>query len=447
MIADVRLEEKRNKARTGIINSSERDNIIFLRQGETINITVTEKVSGNLSFFVKPYAGGDPVTTFSNIGTLSYTAPRDGMLGISSGYAGVYQAIITFANRVPYVVNLSADISEPIRIQDVENVIINGNGYKINLGTQITYTSSGNIRTAPYTYKSGDLVDQVFVSKTKPLINTSSGVERTYFPNVALWMLSGNAYDTAIELVPNETTAEVNSTENSYTYDASNNCFVVNCATAGTLYLASELSVGLILSNVKNAQVNNLTVMFAHGDNFYSKNSTVRFTNCKALFSTSSTGFKSETDKSVEYDHCEAVQNRRDGFSGNGATNYIIYNSRGAYNHDDGISNHGDLAYGQEEYFIIENCRLEGNSKAGIASPVYGSSGIVAGNICKDNLMFGIEVATNSTYPVTEPQYIKGNLLLNNATGIYNESYTTVYEYQNLFSGNTTDKVGSFISL
>lgn len=277
-----------------------------------------------------------------------------------------------------------------------------------NCGEELTFTADAvtGLSVSPYECVDGDIMDQVFVSKTLDIQDSTN--TRSVGYNVNLWSI-GTDVASDIKFTPVLTLDECSAAENTWFYDGTN--IYVNAA-EGTYVLSAGKYAGITIKDVSDLALEDVEVNFARTSGIVLERcNNARITDCGSNYSGLNQGFNVAYVNGV-FDNCYAHRNRNDGFNLHYWGNTIFNNCHAYYNYDDGISHHegctGSINGG---YFF-------GNGKGGV-SPAHGAevdcyNVISVGNamgfyyVCDDDVTLGLGkrvrmvgcVAKDNTYGI-----------------------------------------------
>lgn len=319
------------------------------------------------------------------------------------------------------VITFNANSSTPIEI--TENTKIYGNGYELNLGTPLNGTRVGNIITVEYTPTEGSHFHNAFVSRTEGLTIETS---RPYY-NVTIWAFNDNKYE-AIRLTPYLTQAEVETNDNSFTYD--DGIITIHSANYKEFVLASEEQCGISINADVHVEIHDLKVLFARGDCVDVNAGHVRIYNCEFGYSTTANGL-AVARADCDTIGCKAYYNRNDGFNYHYSGHSTLIECEGYNNLDDGVSHHENCT------FEINGGMWMNNGKGGVASPTYGAKGRISNVVCYNNT-YGIYAIADDAQG--EPAFVNGAVLKGNTSGIYCGNYR-LNVFNSTLTGNKTPNV------
>lgn len=311
----------------------------------------------------------------------------------------------------------------PIEIN--ENTKIFGNGYELNLGTELTGTREGNIVTVEYVPGADTHFYKTFVDRSEELLIETT---RPYY-NVTIWAFNGNKYE-AIRLTPYLTLEEVMANENSFTY--ADGIITINSANYTRFVLAGEDDYGIGVTANVSVEIHDLKILFARNNCLKINSGHVNAYNCEFGYATAANGMAVQNADCNTFG-CKAYYNRNDGFNYHYTGHSTVIECEGYNNFDDGISHHEDFT------FEINGGVWFNNGKAGIASPTYGSNGRISSVICHSNY-YGIYADAEENQG--EQVFITGAVISNNEKGIHSRNYT-LNVFNSTFADNSENVVKS----
>lgn len=328
------------------------------------------------------------------------------------GHAYIEEKVIVFdSNR-----------TTPIEIN--ENTKILGNGYELNLGTELTGTRAGNIVTVEYVPEEDTHFYKAFVDQTEELLIETS---RPYY-NVTIWAFNGNKYE-SVRLTPYLTLEEVTANENSFTY--ADGIITINSANYTRFVLAGEDDYGIGVTANVSVEIHDLKILFARNNCLKVISGHINAYNCEFGYATAANGLSVQNADCNTFG-CKAYYNRNDGFNYHYTGHSTVIECEGYNNFDDGISHHEDST------FEINGGVWFNNGKAGIASPTYGSTGRVSNVMCHSNY-YGIYADAEEQQ--SEPVFINGAVITNNKKGIHSRNYTL-----NVFNSTVADNSADVVT-
>ena len=305
------------------------------------------------------------------------------------------------SNESANVIELNNDINIPMTYN---SSIIKGNGHAIDLGIKLTGSTAG-IQNINFEYSSGDLLDRCFVSKTTPLMDTSSQRSNGYY--VTMWDDENNKLTPTLNDTPNE---------NEFTYDGTK--FIINSSRTAFILNSLTEEYGAIFNN---CTVYNLKILHACKSCAYT-NTDSNFYDCEFGFSSLGEGLELN-NANADVHNCDAYYNRNDGFNIHATSkpsNTIFINCNAYNNFDDGISHHDN------SNFSIIGGEYFNNNKGGISSPTYGANGFISGCYTHDN-QYGILCTRNEDNESPILSTLLNNCIIeNNNVGISTSRYRII---------------------
>lgn len=319
------------------------------------------------------------------------------------------------------IISFDANSSTPIEI--TENTKIFGNGYELNLGTELEGTRNSNIVTVEYTPATGSHFHKTFVDRTEELLIETS---RPYY-NVTIWAFNGNKYE-AIRLTPYYTLSEVMENDNSFTYI--DGVITINSAKYTRFVLAGEDDHGIGVTANVHVEIYDLKILFARTDCVKVNAGKVHLNNCEFGFATASNGL-AVRNADCSAISCKAYYNRNDGFNYHYSGHSSLIECEGYNNFDDGVSHHENCT------FEINGGLWNNNGKGGVASPTYGAKGRISNVICCNNY-YGIYADAEEEQG--EVMYINGAVIKGNTKGVHSNNYKLTV-FNSHFSENGSNVV------
>lgn len=320
------------------------------------------------------------------------------------------------------IIVFNSNRTTPIEV--TENTKIFGNGYELNLGTELIGTRDENIVTVEYVPEEDTHFYKTFVSQSEELLVETS---RPYY-NVTIWAFSGNKYE-AVRLTPYLTLEEVKENENSFTY--ADGIITINSANYTRFVLAGEDDYGISVTANVSVEIHDLKILFARSNCVRVTSGHVKAYNCEFGYATAANGLAVQNADCNTFG-CKAYYNRNDGFNYHYTGHSTVIECEGYNNFDDGISHHDDST------FEINGGVWCNNGKAGIASPTYGSTGRISNVICHSNY-YGIYAYAEETQGGTV--FVNGAVISNNEKGIHSRNYTL-----NVFNSTLADNSENVIT-
>ena len=300
----------------------------------------------------------------------------------------------------------------------------------IDYTTTITpITGSSGVKEVAFSSIESDAIYKVFVSKELQISQTGNATAYT----VNLW-----SFDGLTLMIPKETLAEVQSTENTWTYDGSK--IYVNGTGSDYKLVNSYEDNGAYFSNIQELTLENINVRYSGYNNCKIENcNNIKVIGCDFSNSGRQHGMTIDNSNGT-IEKCTAFRNCYDGFNIHNKGNTVFIDCESGYNRDDGLSHH-DGATG-----TVIGGKYHHNYKGGI-SPTYDAKVDIYNALCSSN-GYGIYYST-----VSEPTecIISGcSLVGNNAYGLrvvgYNiTSIGTIYADNN--SNSKADGGGSIYNL
>ena len=321
----------------------------------------------------------------------------------------------------------------PISISDRKKVHLIGaldGTTVIDYTTTITpITGSSGVKEVAFSSIESDAIYKVFVSKELQISQTGNATAYT----VNLW-----SFDGLTLMIPKETLAEVQSTENTWTYDGSK--IYVNGTGSDYKLVNSYEDNGAYFSNIQELTLENINVRYSGYNNCKIENcNNIKVIGCDFSNSGRQHGMTIDNSNGT-IEKCTAFRNCYDGFNIHNKGNTVFIDCESGYNRDDGLSHH-DGSTG-----TVIGGKYHHNYKGGI-SPTYDAKVDIYNALCSSN-GYGIYYST-----VSEPTecIISGcSLVGNNAYGLrvvgYNiTSIGTIYADNN--SNSKADGGGSIYNL
>ena len=300
----------------------------------------------------------------------------------------------------------------------------------IDYTTTITpITGSSGVKEVAFSSIESDAIYKVFVSKELQISQTGNATAYT----VNLW-----SFDGLTLMIPKETLAEVQSTENTWTYDGSK--IYVNGTGSDYKLVNSYEDNGAYFSNIQELTLENINVRYSGYNNCKIENcNNIKVIGCDFSNSGRQHGMTIDNSNGT-IEKCTAFRNCYDGFNIHNKGNTVFIDCEPGYNRDDGLSHH-DGSTG-----TVIGGKYHHNYKGGI-SPTYDAKVDIYNALCSSN-GYGIYYST-----VSEPTecIISGcSLVGNNAYGLrvvgYNiTSIGTIYADNN--SNSKADGGGSIYNL
>lgn len=337
------------------------------------------------------------------------------------------------SNLSDTIVVASGRYQAPISISDRKKLHLIGavdGTTVIDYTTTITPTTgSSGVKEVAFSSTESDAIYKVFVSKELQISQTGNATAYT----VNLW-----SFDGLTLMIPKETLAEVQSTENTWTYDGSK--IYVNGAGSDYKLVNSYEDNGAYFSNIQELTLENINVRYAGYNNCKIENcNKIKVIGCD--FSNAGIQHGMAIDNSNgTIEKCTAFRNCYDGFNIHNKGNTVFIDCESGYNRDDGMSHH-DGSTG-----TVIGGKYHHNHKGGI-SPVYDAKVDIYNALCSYN-GYGIYYSTVSES--TECIISGCSLVGNNGYGLrvvgYNiTSMGTIYADNN--SNSKADGGGSIYNL
>lgn len=304
-------------------------------------------------------------------------------------FAGVYKEPIT-ASRPGGVLEL---LAKPL--SDTQKDVV------IDLSIDLEFTEDEDTGLSKTSYHSepDDMMYLMFVSRAEELYVQDQFISDGYRCN--LW-------DGDMKLVPVLSLEECCSTEGTWFYDGS---FIYANASPGRFQLSDgAYEYGIHLSWFKEVKLVGISVRYAQKDAVRLQGcAEAQISRCSFSHSGMYCGLALESTSAVVR-NCEAMYCRTDGFNIHGVSTVDIIDCVAHHNQDDGVSHHD-----QSGGMVIGGAFYD-NTKAGIASPTFGSRNSISGAYIHHNGVGVYAVTTeDGNYPVCT---VSNCAIVSNGVGI-----------------------------
>lgn len=324
-------------------------------------------------------------------------------------FAGVYRESIEVSRTGGRLEIIAKPLSN-----DNKDVIID-----LSVDVDLEKDSTTGLVKAEYRSDENDLLLKAFVDKTESLIYNDGYMTTGY---------SCNLWQGDIKMIPVQSMEECLKKENTWYYDG---VYLYANAEEGRYQLSDGTKeYGIMLSWFQEVNLTGITVKYAQKDAVRLKGcSNAEISRCSFGYSGLYCGLALESSSAIVR-NCEAMFCRADGLNIHGVSTADFIDCVSHNNGDDGISHHdasGGMIIGGEYY---------NNTKAGIASPTFGSRNEIIGAFVHHNNV-GIYAVTSvdGYYP---PCSISDCYIAENNIGISSVRYH-LRCWNNIFSGNAYD--------